>query len=82
MLPTLFDFSGTDADDFVFDIQLILAGIAENYKDSSDQDIRDAVDAAEALAQTETPRPQVSFTPSIFNSRPNILRLITDLQFH
>jgi hypothetical protein len=82
VLPTLFDFSGTDADDFVFDIQLILAGIAENYKDSSDQDIRDAVDAAEALAQTETPRPQVSFTPSIFNSRPNILRLITDLQFH
>ena len=43
VLPTLFDFSGTDTDDFVFDIQLVLAGIAENYKDSSDQDIRDAV---------------------------------------
>jgi hypothetical protein len=65
VLPTLFDFSGTDTDDFVFDIQLILAGIAENYKDSSDQDIRDTVDAAVALAQDQKLRDYVELVQSI-----------------
>ena len=72
VLPTLFDFSGTDADDFVFDIQLILAGIAENYKDSSDQDIRDAVDAAASLANDEKLRDYVELVQSIAASNAGL----------
>ena len=72
VLPTLFDFSGTDSNDFVFDIQLILAGIAENYKDSSDQDIQDAVDAAAALAQDQKLRDYVELAQSIAASNAGL----------
>jgi hypothetical protein len=51
VLPTLVDFSGTETDDVVFDIQLILGGMTDNYRGSSNQDIRYAADAAGALTQ-------------------------------
>ena len=54
VLPTLVDFSGTETDDVVFDIQLILGGMTDNYRGSSDQDIRDAADAAGSWRRTRS----------------------------
>jgi hypothetical protein len=72
VLPTLFDIGGTDTDDFVFDIQLVLNQIAKSYQSNSDPDVVAAVAQAEALAQDHQLRDYVELAQSIAASNAGL----------
>ena len=72
VLPTLFDISSTDTDDFVFDIQLVLNQIAQNYQGNSDPDVAAAVAQAQALAQDHQLRDYVELAQSIAASNAGL----------
>ena len=72
VLPTLFDISGTDTDDFVFDIQLVLNQIAQSYQGSSDPVVAAAVAQAETLSQDHQLRDYVELAQSIAASNAGL----------
>ena len=65
MLPTLFDLSGPDTDDFVFDVQLVLQKIAEKYQADSDPDVAEAAATASQLAQSQELRSYVELAQGV-----------------
>jgi hypothetical protein len=72
VLPTLFDISGTDTDDFVFDIQLVLNQIAQSYQGNSDPVVAAAVAQAEILSQDHQLRDYVELAQSIAASNAGL----------
>ena len=72
MLPALFDLSGPDPDDFVFDIQLVLQQIATAYQGESDPDVADAVAVAKALAQDQQLRDYVELAQSVASANAGL----------